>query len=149
MSKIKFHHLKPTPGSTKSKIRKGRGEAGKRGKTAGRGTKGTGARKTVPAYFEGGQIPLYRRIPKLKGLKNTPKMSYVVVNVSDLQDKNLKGDIDPEILQKNGLTRKKGFVKILGNGEITNSVNVKAHAISESAKKKIENAGGTVEVIEI
>ena len=149
MSKIKFHHLKPTPGSTKSKIRKGRGEAGKRGKTAGRGTKGTGARKTVPAYFEGGQIPLYRRILKLKGLKNTPKMSYVVVNVSDLQDKNLKGDIDPEILQKNGLTRKKGFVKILGNGEITNSVNVKAHAVSESAKKKIEDAGGTVEVIEI
>ena len=149
MSKIKFHHLKPTPGSTKSKIRKGRGEAGKRGKTAGRGTKGTGARKTVPAYFEGGQIPLYRRIPKLKGLNNTPKMSYVVVNVSDLQDKNLKGDIDPEILQKNGLTRKKGFVKILGNGEITNSVNVKAHAVSESAKKKIEDAGGTVEVIEI
>ena len=149
MSKVKFHHLKPTPGSTKSKIRKGRGEAGKRGKTAGRGTKGTGARKTVPAYFEGGQIPLYRRIPKLKGLKNTPKMSYVVVNVSDLQDKNLKGDIDPEILQKNGLTRKKGFVKILGNGEITNSVNVKAHAVSESAKKKIEDAGGTVEVIEI
>ena len=118
-------------------------------KSAGRGTKGTGARKTVPAYFEGGQIPLYRRIPKLKGLKNTPKMSYVVVNVSDLQDKNLKGDIDPEILQKNGLTRKKGFVKILGNGEITNSVNVKAHAVSESAKKKIEDAGGTVEVIEI
>ena len=149
MSKIKFHHLKPTPGSTKSKIRKGRGEAGKRGKTAGRGTKGTGARKTVPAYFDGGQSPLYRRIPKLKGLKNTPKMSYVVVNVSDLQDKNLKGDIDPEILQKNGLTRKKGFVKILGNGEITNSVNVKAHAVSESAKKKIEDAGGTVEVIEI
>ena len=149
MSKIKFHHLKPTPGSTKSKIRKGRGEAGKRGKTAGRGTKGTGARKTVPAYFEGGQIPLYRRIPKLKGLKNTPKMSYVVVNVSDLQDKNLKGDIDPEILQKNGLTRKKGFVKILGNGEITNSINVKAHAVSESAKKKIEDAGGTVEVIKI
>ena len=149
MSKIKFHHLKPTPGSTKSKIRKGRGEAGKRGKTAGRGTKGTGARKTVPAYFEGGQIPLYRRITKLKGLKNTPKMSYVVVNVSDLHDKNLKGDIDPEILQKNGLTRKKGFVKILGNGEITNSVNVKAHAVSESAKKKIEDAGGTVEVIEI
>ena len=149
MSKIKFHHLKPTPGSTKSKIRKGRGEAGKRGKTAGRGTKGTGARKTVPAYFEGGQIPLYRRIPKLKGLKNTPKMSYVVVNVSDLQDKNLKGDIDPAILQKNGLTRKKGFVKILGNGEITNSINLKAHAVSESAKKKIEDAGGTVEIIEV
>ncbi len=149
MSKIKFHHLKPTPGSTKSKLRKGRGESGKRGKTAGRGTKGTGARKTVPAYFEGGQIPLYRRIPKLKGLKNTPKMSFVVVNVSDLQEKNLKGEIDPDVLQKNGLTRKKGLVKILGNGEITNTVNVKAHAVSESAKKKIEDAGGTVEVIEI
>ena len=136
-------------GTAQNRKRVGRGIGSGTGKTAGRGTKGTGARKTVPAYFEGGQIPLYRRIPKLKGLKNTPKMSYVVVNVSDLQDKNLKGDIDPEILQKNGLTRKKGFVKILGNGEITNSVNVKAHAVSESAKKKIEDAGGTVEVIEI
>ena len=130
MSKIKFHHLKPTPGSSKSKLRKGRGESGKRGKTAGRGTKGTGARKTVPAYFEGGQIPLYRRIPKLKGLKNTPKMSYVVVNVSDLQEKNLKGDIDPDVLQQNGLTRKKGLVKVLGNGDITNTVNIKVHAVS-------------------
>ena len=149
MSKIKFHHLKPTPGSSKSKLRKGRGESGKRGKTAGRGTKGTGARKTVPAYFEGGQIPLYRRIPKLKGLKNTPKMSYVVVNLSDLQEKNLKGDIDPDVLQQNGLTRKKGLVKVLGNGDITNTVNIKVHAVSESAKKKIEDAGGTVEVIEV
>ena len=149
MSKIKFHHLKPTPGSSKSKLRKGRGESGKRGKTAGRGTKGTGARKTVPAYFEGGQIPLYRRIPKLKGLKNTPKMSFVVVNVSDLQEKNLKGDIDPDVLQQNGLTRKKGLVKVLGNGDITNTVNIKVHAVSESAKKKIEDAGGTVEVIEV
>tara|TARA_Y100000741_G_scaffold323581_1_gene273915 strand:+ start:437 stop:886 length:450 start_codon:yes stop_codon:yes gene_type:complete len=148
MSKIKFHHLKPTPGSSKSKLRKGRGESGKRGKTAGRGTKGTGARKTVPAYFEGGQIPLYRRIPKLKGLKNTPKMAYVVVNVSDLQEKDLKGDINPDVLQQNGLTRKKGLVKLLGNGDITNTVNIKVHAISESAKKKIEDAGGTVEVIE-
>ena len=148
MSKIKFHHPKPTPGSSKSKLRKGRGESGKRGKTAGRGTKGTGARKTVPAYFEGGQIPLYRRIPKLKGLKNTPKMAYVVVNVSDLQEKDLKGDIDPDVLQQNGLTRKKGLVKLLGNGDITNTVNIKVHAISESAKKKIEDAGGTVEVIE-
>ena len=149
MSKIKFHHLKPTPGSSKSKLRKGRGESGKRGKTAGRGTKGTGARKTVPAYFEGGQIPLYRRIPKLKGLKNTPKMAYVVVNVSDLQEKDLKGDIDPDVLQQNGLTRKKGLVKVLGNGDITNTVNIKVHAVSESAKKKIEDAGGTVEVIEV
>ena len=149
MKKLRFHHLKPSPGSTKQKLRKGRGESGKRGKTAGRGTKGTGARKTVPAYFEGGQIPLYRRIPKLKGLKNTPKMSYVVVNVSDLQEKNLKGDIDPDVLQQNGLTRKKGLVKVLGNGDISNTVNIKVHAVSESAKKKIEDAGGTVEVIEV
>ena len=83
MKKLRFHHLKPTSGSTKQKLRKGRGESGKRGKTAGRGTKGTGARKTVPAYFEGGQIPLYRRIPKVRGIGNAAKMSYVVVNVSE------------------------------------------------------------------
>jgi large subunit ribosomal protein L15 len=76
-------------------------------------------------------------------------MSYVVVNVSDLQEKNLKGDIDPDVLQQNGLTRKKGLVKVLGNGDITNTVNIKVHAVSESAKKKIEDAGGTVEVIEV
>ena len=130
MNKLRFHHLKPTPGSTKRKLRKGRGEAGKRGKTAGRGTKGTGARKTVPAYFEGGQIPLYRRIPKLKGIGNGPKMSYVVVNVSDLQEKNISGDVDPDTLRNLGLlnyvtqqivcqkfvagsVHKIGFVKVL------------------------------------
>ena len=138
MSKLRYHHLKPSPGSTKSKLRKGRGEAGKRGKTAGRGTKGTGARKTVPAYFEGGQIPLYRRIPKLRGLKNKPKMSYVVVNVSDLQAKDLEGDVNTDTLREVGLTRKKGLVKILGNGEISNSVNLKVHSVSTVAKEKIE-----------
>ena len=149
MSKLRYHHLKPTPGSSKSKLRKGRGESGKRGKTAGRGTKGTGARKTVPAYFEGGQIPLYRRIPKLRGLNNQPKMSYVVVNVSDLQAKNLEGEVNTDTLREMGLTRKKGLVKILGNGEITNSVNLKIHSISVLAKEKIEKAGGTVEIIEV
>jgi len=148
MNKLRFHHLKPTPGSTKRKLRKGRGEAGKRGKTAGRGTKGTGARKTVPAYFEGGQIPLYRRIPKLKGIGNGPKMAYVVVNVSDLQEKNITGEVDPDTLRDLGLTRKKGLVKILGNGEITNSVNLRVHSLSGVAKEKIEKAGGTVEIIE-
>ena len=138
MSKLRYHHLKPSPGSSKSKLRKGRGESGKRGKTAGRGTKGTGARKTVPAYFEGGQIPLYRRIPKLRGLKNQPKMSYVVVNVSDLQAKNLEGEVNTDTLREMGLTRKKGLVKILGNGEITNSVNLKVHSISTLAKKKLK-----------
>ena len=149
MSKLRYHQLKPSPGSTKSKLRKGRGEAGKRGKTAGRGTKGTGARKTVPAYFEGGQIPLYRRIPKLRGLKNKPKMSYVVVNVSDLQAKDLEGDVNTDTLREVGLTRKKGLVKILGNGEITNSINLKVHSVSAIAKEKIEKAGGTIEIIEV
>ena len=149
MSKLRYHHLKPSPGSSKSKLRKGRGESGKRGKTAGRGTKGTGARKTVPAYFEGGQIPLYRRIPKLRGLKNKPKMAYVVVNVSDLQAKNLEGEVNTDTLREMGLTRKKGLVKILGNGEITNSINLKVHSVSVIAKEKIEKAGGTIEIIEV
>tara|TARA_B100000700_G_C14525931_1_gene615279 strand:- start:43 stop:492 length:450 start_codon:yes stop_codon:yes gene_type:complete len=149
MSKLRYHHLKPSPGSRKSKLRKGRGESGKRGKTAGRGTKGTGARKTVPAYFEGGQIPLYRRIPKLRGLKNKPKMAYVVVNVSDLQAKNLEGEVNTDTLREMGLTRKKGLVKILGNGEITNSINLKVHSVSAIAKEKIEKAGGTIEIIEV
>ena len=149
MSKLRYHHLKPSPGSSKSKLRKGRGESGKRGKTAGRGTKGTGARKTVPAYFEGGQIPLYRRIPKLRGLKNKPKMSYVVVNVSDLQAKNLEGEVNIDTLKEMGLTRKKGLVKILGNGELTNTINLKVHPASKLAKEKIEKAGGTVEIIEV
>ena len=149
MSKLRYHHLKPSPGSSKSKLRKGRGESGKRGKTAGRGTKGTGARKTVPAYFEGGQIPLYRRIPKLRGLKNKPKMSYVVVNVSDLQAKNLEGEVNIDTLKEMGLTRKKGLVKILGNGEVTNTTNLKVHSASKLAKEKIEKAGGTVEIIEV
>ena len=156
MKKLRFHHLKPTPGSTKQKLRKGRGEAGKRGKTAGRGTNGTGARKNVRAYFEagvaiksfeGGQIPLYRRIPKLRGLNNPPKMSYVVVNVSDLEEKAAEGEVNPDVLRELGLTRKKGLVKVLGDGEVTKKIDLKIHAISEVAKSKIESAGGSVEII--
>lgn len=147
MKKLKFHHLKPTPGSTKQKLRKGRGEAGKRGKTAGRGTKGTGARKTVPAYFEGGQIPLYRRIPKLRGLKNGPKMAYVVVNLNELEERGIEGEVTPDTLRELGLTRKKGLVKVLGDGDLSKKIDLKIHAISETAKTKIESAGGSVELI--
>jgi len=147
MKKLKFHHLKPTPGSTKQKIRKGRGEAGKRGKTAGRGTKGTGARKTVPAYFEGGQIPLYRRIPKLRGLNNGPKMAYVVVNLNELEERGVEGEVTPDTLRELGLTRKKGLVKVLGDGELSKKIDLKIHAISETARTKIESAGGSVELI--
>ena len=147
MKKLKFHHLKPTPGSTKQKLRKGRGEAGKRGKTAGRGTKGTGARKTVPAYFEGGQIPLYRRIPKLRGLNNGPKMAYVVVNLNELEERGVEGEVTPDTLRELGLTRKKGLVKVLGDGDLSKKIDLKIHAISETAKIKIESAGGSVELI--
>jgi large subunit ribosomal protein L15 len=147
MKKLKFHHLKPTPGSTKQKLRKGRGEAGKRGKTAGRGTKGTGARKTVPAYFEGGQIPLYRRIPKLRGLNNGPKMAYVVVNLNELEERGVEGEVTPDTLRELGLTRKKGLVKVLGDGDLSKKIDLKIHAISESARTKIESAGGSVELI--
>jgi len=147
MKKLKFHHLKPTPGSTKQKLRKGRGEAGKRGKTAGRGTKGTGARKTVPAYFEGGQIPLYRRIPKLKGLNNGPKMAYVVVNLNELEERGVEGEVTPDTLRELGLTRKKGLVKVLGDGDLSKKIDLKIHAISETARTKIESAGGSVELI--
>jgi large subunit ribosomal protein L15 len=147
MKKLKFHHLKPTPGSTKQKLRKGRGEAGKRGKTAGRGTKGTGARKTVPAYFEGGQIPLYRRIPKLRGLKNGPKMAYVVVNLNELEERGVEGEVTPDTLRELGLTRKKGLVKVLGDGDLSKKIDLKIHAISETARTKIESAGGSVELI--
>ena len=147
MKKLKFHHLKPTPGSTKQKLRKGRGEAGKRGKTAGRGTKGTGARKTVPAYFEGGQIPLYRRIPKLRGLNNGPKMAYVVVNLNELEERGVEGEVTPDTLRELGLTRKKGLVKVLGDGDLSKKIDLKIHAISETARAKIESAGGSVELI--
>ena len=148
MKKLKFHHLKPTPGSTKQKLRKGRGEAGKRGKTAGRGTKGTGARKTVPAYFEGGQIPLYRRIPKLRGLNNGPKMAYVVVNLNELEERGVEGEVTPDTLRELGLTRKKGLVKVLGDGDLSKKIDLKIHAISETARTKIESAGGSVELIQ-
>ena len=144
---MKINELKSTSTSSKQRKRRGRGSGSGLGKTAGRGTKGTGARKTVPAYFEGGQIPLYRRIPKLRGLNNPPKMSYVVVNVSDLEEKATEGLVNPDVLRKLGLTRKKGLVKVLGDGEVTKKIDLKIHAISEVAKNKIESAGGSVEII--
>tara|TARA_B100000586_G_scaffold68196_2_gene47489 strand:- start:1043 stop:1489 length:447 start_codon:yes stop_codon:yes gene_type:complete len=148
MKKMKFHHLKPSHGSKSKKVRVARGEGGRRGKTAGRGTKGTGARGTVPARFEGGQTPLYQRLPKLKGLKNNPKMSYLVVNLNDIADKNWSGEVNPDSLREQGLTKRKGLIKILGDGDIQTSIDVKINAISKNAKKKIEDAGGSVEIID-
>ncbi|MCK7674726.1 50S ribosomal protein L15 [Corynebacterium pygosceleis] len=141
---IKLHDLRPAKGANKAKTRLGRGEASK-GKTAGRGTKGTKARKQVSAAFEGGQMPLHMRLPKLKGFKNPAKVTFQVVNVSDLEKAFPQGgDITVADLVAAGLVRAKQPVKVLGNGEISVKVNVTATKFSNSAKEKIEAAGGSV-----
>ena len=141
---IKLHDLRPAPGSNKAKTRVGRGEASK-GKTAGRGTKGTKARKQVSAAFEGGQMPLQMRLPKLKGFKNPNKVDYQVVNVSDLAEKFPQGgEISIADIVAAGLVRKNELVKVLGNGDISVKLNVTANKFSGSAKEKIEAAGGSV-----
>ena len=141
---IKLHDLRPAPGSKTAKTRVGRGE-GSKGKTAGRGTKGTKARKNVPATFEGGQMPIHMRLPKLKGFRNRFRTSYEVVNVGDLDKLFPKGgDVGIEDLVAAGAVRKKSLVKVLGDGKVTVKVNVTAHKFSGSAKEKITAAGGSV-----
>ena len=141
---IKLHDLAPAPGAKKDKTRVGRGEASK-GKTAGRGTKGTKARQQVSAAFEGGQMPLHMRLPKLKGFKNPAKVTFQVVNVADLAELFPEGgDVTIADLVAKGAVRPKQPVKILGNGDIDVKVNVTATKFSGSAKSKIEAAGGSV-----
>lgn len=141
---IKLHDLRPAKGANKAKTRVGRGEASK-GKTAGRGTKGTKARKQVSAAFEGGQMPLHMRLPKLKGFKNPNKITYQVVNVADLEKAFPNGgDVTVVDIVAAGLARKRQPVKVLGNGDISVKLNVTATKFSTSAKEKIEAAGGTV-----
>ena len=141
---IKLHDLRPAPGSKTAKTRVGRGE-GSKGKTAGRGTKGTKARKNVPATFEGGQMPIHMRLPKLKGFRNRFRTSYEVVNVGDLDKLFPKGgDVGIEDLVAAGAVRKKSLVKVLGDGKLTVKVNITAHKFSGSAKEKITAAGGSV-----
>jgi large subunit ribosomal protein L15 len=142
---LKLHHLRPAPGAKKAKTRVGRGEGGKRGKTAGRGTKGTKARYQVPAGFEGGQIPIHMRLPKLKGFKNPFREEYQVVNVERLGALFPKGGtVDVDALVAAGAVRKDRPVKVLGGGDISVKVQVTAHHFSGSAKSKIEAAGGSV-----
>ncbi len=142
---IKLHHQRPAPGSHAEKIRVGRGEGGKRGKTAGRGTKGTKARKNVPAAFEGGQMPIHMRLPKLKGFKNRNKVVFQVVNVSDIQRLFPQGgEVGVSELVAAGAVRKNQPVKVLGDGDISVAVTVTADKVSASAKSKIEAAGGSV-----
>ncbi|MDN5892485.1 MAG: 50S ribosomal protein L15 [Nocardioides sp.] len=144
---LKLHHLRPAPGSKTAKTRVGRGEASK-GKTAGRGTKGTKARYQVPAAFEGGQMPLHMRLPKLKGFRNPFKVEFQVVNLDRLDALFPEGGtVSVEDLVANGAVRDGNQVKVLGQGEISVAVQVSAHAFSASAKEKIEAAGGSVTVL--
>jgi large subunit ribosomal protein L15 len=141
---LKLHHLRPAPGAKKAKTRVGRGE-GSKGKTAGRGTKGTKARYQVPVGFEGGQIPIHMRLPKLKGFKNPFREEYQVVNVDRLEALFPKGGtVDVDALVSAGAVRKGHRVKVLGGGDISVAVQVSAHHFSGSARSKIEAAGGSV-----
>ncbi len=141
---LKVHHLRPAPGSRTARTRVGRGE-GSKGKTAGRGTKGTKARYQVPEGFEGGATPIHMRLPKLRGFKNPFKVEYQVVNLDRLGALYPEGgDVTVDGLVDKGAVRDGHPVKVLGSGEITVAVNVTAHAFSTSAKDKIEAAGGTV-----
>jgi large subunit ribosomal protein L15 len=141
---IKVHHLRPAPGAKTAKTRVGRGE-GSKGKTAGRGTKGTKARYQVPARFEGGQMPLHMRLPKLKGFKNKNKVVFQVVNLDRLAELFPNGgEIGPLELADAGAVRRGKLVKVLGTGELGGvALQVSAHAFSESAKEKISAAGGS------
>ncbi len=145
---MKPHELRPPEGSHKRKKRVGRGDGSGKGKTAGRGTKGTRARGQVKPFFEGGQMPLVRRIPKLKGFTPPNRKIYGAVNVADLE--RIEGDeIGPEDLRAAGLVHKRDkLIKILGSGEIGRSVRIRAHAVSAAARTKIEAAGGSVEIVE-
>ncbi|MGC2174844.1 MAG: 50S ribosomal protein L15 [Acidimicrobiales bacterium] len=145
---MKLHDLKSPEGSTHRKKIVGRGIAGKGGKTAGRGTKGQKARRQIPAGFEGGQLPLMERIPKLKGFTNPFRVEYTPVNLDALANLGV-ADVNVDVLVGHGLARKKDLVKVLGRGELQVALNVSAHAFSESAKSAIEAAGGTTTILEL
>lgn len=146
---MKPNDLKAAPGSRRPKTRKGRGEAAGKGKTAGRGTKGTGARKNVPLGFEGGQMPLHRRLPKLGGFTPRNRVAFVGINVAALERAFADGDsVGPDELADRGLLRNpKELVKILGDGELSASLTVSAHAFSKTAESKITEAGGSAQVL--
>jgi len=141
---MKVHDLQPAPGSNKGRRRVGRGIGGKGGKTAGRGTKGQAARGQIPAAFEGGQMPLHMRVPKLKGFNNPFRVEYQAVNLDTVEASGLDA-VSPESLHAKGLVSKGALVKVLGRGQVTRAVTVQAHAFSKSAEEAITAAGGTVE----
>ena len=142
---LKIHHLRPAPGARTARTRVGRGE-GSKGKTAGRGTKGSKARNQIPEYFEGGQMPLHRRLPKLKGFSNAMfKTSYQVVNLDRIASLYPSGGVvTPEDLAAKGAVRVGELVKVLGQGEVSVALQISAHRFSGAARDKITAAGGTV-----
>jgi large subunit ribosomal protein L15 len=144
---LKPHHLRPAPGAHKAKTRVGRGQ-GSKGKTAGRGTKGAKARGQIRPGFEGGQLPLYMRLPKLKGFRNRFRTSYQVVNLDGLAKRFPDGGpVGVDELAEAGLVRTGELVKVLGDGEVSAAYQITAHAFSASARSKIEAAGGTVSTL--
>jgi len=143
---MKVHELKPAAGAKTRGIRVGRGTAGRRGKTAGRGTKGQGARDTVKKNFEGGQMPLHMRVPKLKGFKNPFRVEYQAINLDVIEASGLT-EVSPQQLHEKGLAHKGALIKVLGRGELQRKVTVRAHAFSKSAESAITAAGGSVEVL--
>ncbi len=143
---IKLHDLRPAAGSNRARKRVGRGIGGKGGKTAGRGHKGQKARSKVPLGFEGGQMPLHMRIPKLKGFNNPFRVEYQAINLDVIEGTGLT-EVTPAVLHEHGLSHKGALVKVLGRGELTRAVTVRAHAFSKSAEAAITAAGGTVEVL--
>lgn len=145
---MRVDELAPAPGSTKRRKRVGRGIGGKGGKTAGQGTKGQKARGRgkVARGFEGGQMPLKQRVPKLKGFNNPFRIEYQAVNLHTL-DEMTETEITPEVLHSHGLVGKAGFIKILGRGELTRKVSVSAHAVSKTAEAAITAKGGSVTII--
>lgn len=143
---MKVHDLQPAPGSTHRRKRKGRGIGSGLGKTAGRGTKGQKARDTIPVSFEGGQLPMSMRVPKLRGFNNPFRVEYQAINLDTLQECGLS-EVSPETLLKAGLVSKGALVKILGRGELSRKITVSAHGFSKSAQQAIEAAGGSVEVL--
>jgi large subunit ribosomal protein L15 len=145
---MKVHDLKPAAGSSRPRRRVGRGIGGKGGKTAGRGTKGQAARGTIPAGFEGGQLPLHMRIPKLRGFNNPFRIEYQAINLDTLDESGLT-EITPEALHGIGLVHKGALVKILGRGELGRAVTVKAHGFSKSARAAITAAGGSIEILDL
>ena len=143
---MKVHDLQPAPGSNRRTRRVARGIGGKGGKTAGRGTKGQGARDTIPRGFEGGQLPIQQRVPKMKGFNNPFRVEYGVVNLDTLEA--FEGDdVNPSSLLAQGLVSKNALVKVLGRGELTRKLTVRVHAVSKTAEAAITAAGGTVELL--